>query len=146
MLFLLKLFNSAFHTKEVNFQCGYVDLLGMGSYACGQEEDILGGSLEVNLNFCLTFQLKESNRFPELSVPVSVFLRVEPFFILFPLEVGEHLFGNLKPTDFISGENEASFNGINLLEPFVVRYDGDSFGQDALACCALEGEISLWIV
>lgn len=50
---LITIFNPALDSKEVNFQSCDIDLLRACSDTGGEEEDVLGSSLVVNLNFGL---------------------------------------------------------------------------------------------
>lgn len=115
ILLLLEFLNSALDSKEVNLQGCDINFFWVSSDTGGQEENVLGWSLVVNFNFSLTLEFKESNRLPELSVPISVLLRVQPVIILLSLEVWENIFGNIEPTKLIGSKDKPCLNGINLL-------------------------------
>jgi hypothetical protein len=94
----------------------------------------------------LTLEFKESNWLPEFSVSISFLLRVQPFYIILPLEVRKNIFGNFEPAELIGGKDKPCFNRINLLQSFVLRNYSDCFCQNVFAVSALKSKIGLRVI
>ncbi len=104
-------FNTAFNSKEINFDCIYLIFLFLSAFdICWKQENVFSSSFVVDLNLCFSLKLEECYWLPELTMLVSSLFSSQPLFIINFCKLLELLFSNMEPRRLICSKNQSLIN------------------------------------
>lgn len=111
-----------------------------------QQEDILGRSFVIEVDFGFILQLEEPNRLPKFSVIIPGLLAAQPLLIVGLSEICKAFFGKVEPGGLVCREDQSLVNCVDALETFGGRDYDHTLCEHSARGVMTEGEVCLRVV